>query len=304
MLLLGALAANVAAAGRTVPLDAPLGATVHLAVGSPTAFRLSLSLDPAAPTAPMPSPMLAPAEPPDQAAVPCEFDGLWGLCATFGSLGVSPAGRWALRDADNNTITGSDTLLSPSSAAGTVTVELGRRAGELLYGTGGGAASSMAQNKTDPIVINREWWAPHYWSSAGYAALVVGSHSNAPDWTHKAGGLPAFPANCTADEHTIRWQVLGRAVDLYLMPASSMLAGMDVYTQLIGRPKLAPRYALGFIASRWGWTDKQYIDDVLSFFRNGSFPLDAIHIDFEWYTAQLDYVSAKPAQRATHLSLA
>ena len=150
---------------------------------------------------------------------------------------------------------------------------------ELLYGMGGGAASPLVQNHTSPIVINREWWTPHYWSTSGYATLVVGSHQNAVDWTHKAGGLPAFPANCTATADAIRWDVLGSVADVYLMPAATMLDGMDVYTQLIGRPKLAPRYAFGFIASRWGWTDTAYIANVLDSFRSGSFPLDAIHID-------------------------
>ena len=36
-----------------------------------------------------------------------------------------------------------------------------------------------------------------------------------------------------------------------------------------------PRHAFGFLASRWGWEDAQYIEDTLRSFRAGGFPLAA-----------------------------
>mmetsp|Transcript_14254 Transcript_14254/g.24735 ORF Transcript_14254/g.24735 Transcript_14254/m.24735 type:complete len:552 (-) Transcript_14254:179-1834(-) len=54
-------------------------------------------------------------------------------------------------------------------------------------------------------------------------------------------------------------------------------------------PAVPPRYAFGFIASRWGWKDRAYIEDTLQRFRDGSFPIDAIIIDFEWFTNETDY---------------
>eukprot|EP00665_Eupelagonemidae_sp_cell47_P009202 gene9202-1302_t len=47
--------------------------------------------------------------------------------------------------------------------------------------------------------------------------------------------------------------------------------------------------AFGFLACRWGWKNKAYIDDVLKTFRNGSFPADAFISDFEWFTDRNDY---------------
>jgi hypothetical protein len=46
--------------------------------------------------------------------------------------------------------------------------------------------------------------------------------------------------------------------------------------------RLHGRYAFGFWACRWGWTDRDYIFEMLSDFRNGSYPLDAWISDFEW----------------------
>jgi alpha-glucosidase (family GH31 glycosyl hydrolase) len=48
-----------------------------------------------------------------------------------------------------------------------------------------------------------------------------------------------------------------------------------------------PRYAFGFLASRWGWNNASYIEDVVQQFRDGQFPIDSIISDFEWYSPSL-----------------
>ncbi len=55
---------------------------------------------------------------------------------------------------------------------------------------------------------------------------------------------------------------------------------------LISPPPVPPRYALGFLASRWGWSNATYIEDMVSQFRAGQFPIDAIISDFEWCAPQ------------------
>jgi alpha-glucosidase (family GH31 glycosyl hydrolase) len=48
-----------------------------------------------------------------------------------------------------------------------------------------------------------------------------------------------------------------------------------------GKPKVLPRYAYGFMASRWGWANESYIESMLTQFRSGAFPIDAWISDFE-----------------------
>lgn len=44
-----------------------------------------------------------------------------------------------------------------------------------------------------------------------------------------------------------------------------------------------------FFAGRWGWTDRDYIEDTLKQFRDGHFPADAFISDFEFFTYFNDY---------------
>lgn len=84
------------------------------------------------------------------------------------------------------------------------------------------------------------------------------------------------------------------------MPTTEGLrGGTAAYYKLTGSPKVLPRYAFGFLACRWGWdchtgckpgeTSPQYIQRMLTDFRNGSYPIDAFISDFEWYTKTPDY---------------
>eukprot|EP00747_Dinoflagellata_sp_TGD_P024811 gnl/TRDRNA2_/TRDRNA2_130813_c1_seq1.p1 gnl/TRDRNA2_/TRDRNA2_130813_c1~~gnl/TRDRNA2_/TRDRNA2_130813_c1_seq1.p1 ORF type:complete len:641 (+),score=67.07 gnl/TRDRNA2_/TRDRNA2_130813_c1_seq1:251-1924(+) len=78
-------------------------------------------------------------------------------------------------------------------------------------------------------------------------------------------------------------------IELYLMPAKSLELGTQSYFSLIGKPRVLPRYAFGFTASRWGWKNKSYIEGVLEQFRAERFPADAFIVDFEFFTGVNDY---------------
>jgi hypothetical protein len=53
--------------------------------------------------------------------------------------------------------------------------------------------------------------------------------------------------------------------------------------------QVLPRHAYGFVACRWGWTDRAYIESILTQFRSGGYPIDSFISDFEWYTPNPDY---------------
>ncbi len=64
---------------------------------------------------------------------------------------------------------------------------------------------------------------------------------------------------------------------------------MTGLVKITGKPKIPPKWAFGYLQSRWGWTDRNYIETTLDSFRNGKFPVDAFIYDFEWYTVTPDY---------------
>jgi alpha-glucosidase len=72
-----------------------------------------------------------------------------------------------------------------------------------------------------------------------------------------------------------------------------MYDGASGYVKLTGRPKLPPRWAFGYLQSKWGWDDSTYVSDVATKFRTHKLPVDAFIFDFEWYTTLPDYAVGK-----------
>jgi alpha-glucosidase len=146
-----------------------------------------------------------------------------------------------------------------------------------MYGCGNGAVS-LLQTKAETRVGNGTAVIPYYWSKDGYAALGVTEDDNAPaSWTTARGSS------------SLMWHFPGETADLYLMPASSLDAAARAYGELTGLPPVPPRWAFGYLQSRWGWQDRDYIEDTLHQFRSRHIPVDAFIYDFEWYTPHPDY---------------
>jgi alpha-glucosidase len=145
-----------------------------------------------------------------------------------------------------------------------------------IYGSGdmtGGIAQTRGQSRVGNGITN----VPFYWTTAGYSVFVLGDDDNAPaSWQRAADG-------------TVSWTIPGKTVDLYLTPTSKLQEATEAYAELTGRPPIPPRWTFGYMQSRWGWTDKAYIDDTLKQFLDRKLPVDAFIFDFEWYTAQPDY---------------
>ena len=71
------------------------------------------------------------------------------------------------------------------------------------------------------------------------------------------------------------WAAAADQVDLYLLPAPTLAASTTAMAGLTGPAAVPPRYAFGFLACRWGWQNRSYIEDTLHRFRDGGYPLDA-----------------------------
>jgi alpha-glucosidase len=149
----------------------------------------------------------------------------------------------------------------------------------LYFGGGGHAGQQLTRTSGSAHVANTDSVTPSYWSTDGYAALAVSQMQNSVQ------DFGAYPASWSTTAQGVAWTIQGSQVDLYLAPASSMTDGSRALWSLISPPPIPPRYAFGFLASRWGWSNASYIEDMMQQFRAGQFPIDAIISDFEWYAS-------------------
>lgn len=69
----------------------------------------------------------------------------------------------------------------------------------------------------------------------------------------------------------------------YFFFGNCMADVLDQYTQVTGRPALAPRWTFGNIQSKYGYESFDEIQSIINEFRNRSIPLDSIIIDLFWF---------------------
>ena len=264
-------------------------ATLELAPATSAALRLSVSY--AGSPAPVSSVFLAPGANSNSVAwkTTVQPGGFVGIKTAAGSLLVNPAtGKWMLEDPSGKV------LIPPATLGrldhGNVVLNVGWPSNEsaVVYGCGNGVAS-LEQTNAAARVGNGVVVVPYYWSPAGYAVLAVAADDNQPaNWQSPAS------QDCGS------WSFPGATADLYLMPAADLHAAANAYQHLSGAAPVPPRWAFGYLQSRWGWQDKAYIDDTLKHFLDLHLPVDAFIFDFEWYTQHPDY--GVPAEGEDHYS--
>ncbi len=81
----------------------------------------------------------------------------------------------------------------------------------------------------------------------------------------------------------------GTSADLYIWPAKTLYDALNGLVQITGKPKIPPKWAFGYLQSRWGWTRPCLYRKCLDSFRTLKLPVDAFIYDFEWYTVTPDY---------------
>ena len=272
-------------------------AQVELTAATPTALCLSVSYD--GKPGPSPSSFLADAS--GRVSVPwrqVRSGDFVGIKTSAGELLVNPAsGQWTLKNLSGQTLIPASKI--GGRIAGTnagqihVALSLGwdQNAPPSFYGCGNGmgqaigtdlptiiGAESLQQTNAETHLGNGIAVIPYYWSTAGYSALAVTSDDNQPaSW------------KSVPDQNCVAWSFPGKTADLYLMPAADLLDAAKVYAQLTGGPPVPPRWTFGYMQSRWGWTNRAYIEDALKQFLDRKLPVDAFIFDVEWYTPVIDY---------------
>ena len=84
--------------------------------------------------------------------------------------------------------------------------------------------------------------------------------------------------------HNRGWWGRGMAMDWYLSPtgASGYNFTKALFT-LTGAPAVPPRYAMGFMATYWGYRSMSEVEGYMQQFRNLSFPIDSFIMDYDWF---------------------
>jgi len=222
------------------------------------------------------------------------------LNTQFGSITLNNDASFKLSDNQGNVLVQSDVLSAFDGRY--LTAFLGKASTSsdrsVYYGAGAEPGSPMQQDSCTPTVCNHYSlgsvsFAPQYYAATDkYAALAVASHDwsdHVDYWTEDMPNYANYPANWTSSADGVKWMVEGSSADFYLMPAVDTYAYLKSHAELTGKPRVPPRYAFGFFAGRWGWTDREYIHDTLNQFRDGNFPADAFISDFEFFTYFNDY---------------
>ncbi|HWD91940.1 MAG TPA: TIM-barrel domain-containing protein [Verrucomicrobiae bacterium] len=207
-----------------------------------------------------------------------------GVETAAGKLLMNPRdGVWTLQAHDGKT------LIPPHAFGGVdqpaaensreVQVQLGWDGKDRVevYGCGS-ADSNLERASARGEVSNGKAVIPYYWAKSGYCVLGVTEDDNRPARWRAA-----------VNNEYLTWTFPGSRADLYLMPAASLKDAAKAYSQLTGAAPVPPRWAFGYLQSRWGWTNHLSIEDALKHFRDLKIPVDAFVYDFEWYTPKPDY---------------
>ncbi len=256
-------------------------ARVELAAADTNIFRLSISLDNT--PQPIASTFLADANTNAVKWQTVKHHGMIGIQTAAGRLLMNPKnGEWSLEDTNGEALIPRHAIgdFTTTNEISSIAVAFGwkKRTPISVYGCGNGV-NALAQTNTTTRVANGVAVIPYYWSKAGYAVLAVTTNDNRP--AHWVAG--------TNDTHSLTWIFPGTSADLYLMPAATLKDAAKNYAQLTGRAPVPPRWAFGYLQSRWGWENRAYIENTLTQFAKLKLPVDAFIYDFEWYTRKPDY---------------
>ncbi len=190
-------------------------------------------------------------------------------------------GTWSLRDRASKIIVSPSPIMRQGADAGTIemTVACNEKATETpfgFYGAGNGD-TTLLHAKVLSHVGNGVSVVPFIYSTAGFATFAVSEDDEHP-----------MISNGVRDG-TLTWQAPGTHADLYVIIAPTLDVAVSSYNKLTGLPPVPPKWAFGYLQSRWGWKDRAYIDDAAKQFTDRKMPVDAFIFDFEWYTKFADY---------------
>lgn len=71
-------------------------------------------------------------------------------------------------------------------------------------------------------------------------------------------------------------------LDTYILSADQVPELIWLFTSIVGRPRLKPRFVLGHHQGAYGYTNRKQLEDVVSNYQAKQIPLDGLHIDVDF----------------------
>lgn len=91
------------------------------------------------------------------------------------------------------------------------------------------------------------------------------------------------------DKDVMTIEVDGTDYDLYIIGGKSPLEIIGEFRKIIGESYIAPKWAFGYIQSRWGYMNEEDVREVVSGHRDNHLPLDGICMDIDYMTRYEDF---------------
>ncbi len=86
-----------------------------------------------------------------------------------------------------------------------------------------------------------------------------------------------------ADSTQLRYETGGGRLRYYVLVASTIKEQIQQYTALTGRQPLPPKWALGYMQSKYGYRTEDAARSVVDTLRQKNFPVDALILDLYWF---------------------
>lgn len=196
-----------------------------------------------------------------------------GIETEYGKLLVNIDGRtWSLWDSNENLIINDASIIVSDTLQRFSFINQ-----DESYGSGNYSTKNLIKTRSVSKMGNGTADIPYLWNKKGFSLLGITTNDD-------------NPANWEKDFHReITWSFKGSNADMYVWIAPNIYDANKGLMQLTGKAAIPPKWAFGYLQSKWGWENRSYIEDVLSTFRKKNIPVDAFIYDFEWYTDLPDY---------------
>ena len=190
-------------------------------------------------------------------------------------------------------IAGGNTVLSEPSGGGLVFAGVSRTAyfaaspDEHFYGTGERGTSLDRRGQA---------FDSYNTQTGGYGGPVSTMNVNIP-FVVSTGGYAVYFDNtypghfdfAASDPANWSYRASGGELTYYLFTAASMKDRLVAYTWLTGRQPMPPRWALGYLQSKFGYRSEAEARSVVQTLRQKGIPADAIILDLYWYQNMGDF---------------
>ncbi len=84
-------------------------------------------------------------------------------------------------------------------------------------------------------------------------------------------------------DNTLLYQTSQKGLSYFFIGSDNMPSLLDEYTELTGKAPVPPRWALGYIQSKYGYQNQTEAINIVDKMQNDKFPMDGLVLDLYWF---------------------